>query len=232
MTQPALPIGPFVDPDPALRPERVTLTGRFVTLVPLEADHADALFDAACGPGRDDLWTYMFDGPFSDRAVFAANIAQKAASTDPLFFAIVDNGSRRVVGHAALMRIDVVHRVIEVGNIMFGAPLQRTPGATESMALLARYVFETLGYRRYEWKCNAMNEPSRVAAHRLGFTFEGVFRQHMIVKGRNRDTAWFSILDTEWPACGSAFEGWLAAGNFDADGRQRRSLAALRPSTT
>ena len=126
------------------------------------------------------------------------------------------------------MRIEPAHRVIEVGNILFGVPLQRSPGATESMALLMGYVFETLGYRRYEWKCNDLNAPSRKAAARLGFTFEGVFRQHMVVKGRNRDTAWFSILDREWPPLKAGFDAWLSPANFDANGRQKRSLAALR----
>jgi RimJ/RimL family protein N-acetyltransferase len=226
-----LPIGPLVDPAPAPRPERVTLPGRFVTLVPLEAAHADELFDAAGAAGHEHLWVYMPDGPFTDRAAFAENIARKAASTDPLFFAILDKATNRAVGHASFLRIEPAHRVIEVGNIMYGSPLQRTPGATESMALLAAYVFDRLGYRRYEWKCNALNAPSRTAAARLGFTFEGIFRQHMIVKTRNRDTAWFSMLDSEWPACHAAFERWLAPGNFDASGRQLQSLAELRTPT-
>jgi RimJ/RimL family protein N-acetyltransferase len=228
-TDQPLPIGPLVDPAPAPRPDRIALPGRFVTLTPLEARHADELFEATCGTGHASLWAYMPDGPFTDRATFAENIARKAASADPLFFVVLDNATRRAVGHAALMRIDPANRVIEVGNIMYGSSLQRTPGATESMALLGSYVFDQLGYRRYEWKCNALNAPSRAAAARLGFSFEGVFRQHMIVKGRNRDTAWFSILDGEWPACRTAFEGWLAPDNFDATGRQRRSLADLRP---
>ena len=126
------------------------------------------------------------------------------------------------------MRVDPVHRVIETGNILYTPALQRTPGATEAMALLAGLVFDTLGYRRYEWKCNALNAPSRAAALRLGFTFEGVFRQHMVVKGRNRDTAWFSMLDREWPAVKRAFDQWLAPANFEPDGRQRRSLASFR----
>ncbi len=222
------PIGSPIDQTSAMLPGRVTLRGRFVTLEPLEARHADDLFAAACGPGRDDLWTYLFDGPFSEAAEFAPTIARKATSADPFFFAIIDNRSGKAVGHAALMRIEPTHRVIEVGNILFGSPVQRTPGATEAMALLASYVFDTLGYRRYEWKCNALNAPSRDAAARLGFTFEGVFRQHMIVKGRNRDTAWFSMLDTEWPACRAAFEGWLAPDNFDRAGHQRRPLRDFR----
>ena len=228
MTDQSAPIGAPIDPAPARRPERVVLTGRFVDIVPLTAADADDLFDQAGGEGRASLWTYMPDAPYADRAAFAEVIAKKAGSADPLFYAILDKTSGRALGHAGLMRIEPAHRVIEVGNILFGTGLQRTPGATESMALLAGYVFDTLGYRRYEWKCNALNAPSRRAAERLGFTFEGIFRQHMIVKGRNRDTAWFSILDSEWPACRAAFQAWLAPGNFDDAGHQRQGLAALR----
>jgi RimJ/RimL family protein N-acetyltransferase len=207
------------------------LDGRFVTLLPLEAaDHADDLFDAAGGLDRAPLWDYMPDGPFPDRQAFREHIARKAQSADPLFYAILDKTSGKAVGHATLMRIDTANRVIETGNILFSPLLQQKPGATESMYLLARYVFDELGYRRYEWKCNDLNAPSKTAAARLGFTFEGVFRQHMIVKGRNRDTAWFSMLDTEWPAVKRAFEAWLAPENFDTDGRQRQSLAAVRAS--
>lgn len=223
-----LPIGTLVDPASARRPERMTLPGRFVTLVPLEVGHAEALFEAACGEGREAPWAYLFDGPFTDRAAFADHIASKAASTDPLFYAILDRASGRAVGHATLMRIEPAHRVVEVGNILFAPVLQRTPGATETMALLAGYVFDQLGYRRYEWKCNNLNAPSKAAALRLGFTFEGLFRQHMIVKGRSRDTAWFAMLDSDWPACRSAFAAWLSPDNFDAQGQQRASLAALR----
>jgi RimJ/RimL family protein N-acetyltransferase len=141
-----------------------------------------------------------------------------------MFFAIVDNASGDAVGYAALMRIDTKNRVIEVGGIMYSPRLQRTPGGTEAMYLLARYVFDDLGYRRYEWKCNALNAPSRGAALRYGFIFEGIFRQHMIVKGRNRDTAWFSMLDSEWPARKQAFEQWLRPANFDEDGIQKSRL--------
>ena len=224
----ASPIGPPVDAAAGRPATRTTLPGRFVTLVPLGADHADALFAAGCGPGREDLWTYLFDGPYHDRERFRVSIVQKAASDDPLFFAILDNASGRAVGHAALMRMEPAHRVIEVGSILFGVPLQRTPGATEAMALLTGHVFDTLGYRRYEWKCNDLNAPSKRAAERLGFVFEGVFRQHMIVKGRNRDTAWFAMRDVDWPACRAAFAAWLAPANFDDTGRQRRALADMR----
>jgi RimJ/RimL family protein N-acetyltransferase len=222
------PVGPLVNPRPAKRPERVTLSGRAVTLVPLEADdHADALFAGANGGEKDRLWTYLADGPFADAAVFKANIAAKAQSADPLFFAVVDKASGLAVGYQALMRVDATHRVIEVGNILYTPALQRTIGATEAQYLFAAYVFDGLGYRRYEWKCNDLNAPSKRAALRLGFVFEGVFRQHMIVKGRNRDTAWFSMLDSEWPARRAAFERWLAPENFDAAGRQGIALARL-----
>jgi RimJ/RimL family protein N-acetyltransferase len=223
------PIGEPVDARPARRPERVTLSGRAVTLVPLSAEaHADALFEQANGGDKDRVWTYLFDGPYTDRAVFRANIEAKAKSEDPLFFAILDKASGKAVGYQTFLRIEPQHRVIEVGNILYAPAMQRTIGASEAQYLFARYVFDTLGYRRYEWKCNNLNAPSKRAAERFGFTFEGVFRQHMIVKGRNRDTAWFSMLDTEWPARRAAFERWLAPDNFDAAGRQRISLSTLQ----
>jgi RimJ/RimL family protein N-acetyltransferase len=172
------------------------------------------------------LWTYMFDGPFADRTAFAEALKKREASDDPLFLSIVDAATDRPVGIASYMRIEPAHRVIEVGGIVFSPALQRRPGATEAMYLMARHVFEDLGYRRYEWKCDALNAPSRRAALRLGFTFEGIFRQHMIVKGRNRDTAWFSITDSEWPARKAALEAWLAPDNFEANGMQKQSLSA------
>jgi RimJ/RimL family protein N-acetyltransferase len=211
---------------PGSRPEKIRLEGRLVVLEPLNpASHAEALWGAVRGPENDELWRYLFDGPFPDRPSFDAAIAKKASTEDPLFFAIVDRASGRAVGYASLMRIEPAHRCIEVGGILFAPPLQRTAGATEAMCLMARHVFEDLAYRRYEWKCDSLNAPSRAAALRLGFTFEGIFRQHMIVKGRNRDTAWFSMLDREWPARKAAFEEWLAPANFDADGRQKIALA-------
>jgi RimJ/RimL family protein N-acetyltransferase len=224
----ARPIGPSVDPQPALRPERVTLEGRFIALAPLNAAaHADALFDAANGGEKDQVWDYLFDGPYADRSTFTTNIEAKAKSEDPLFFAVVDKTSGKAVGYQTFLRIEPAHRVIEVGNILYTLAMQRTPGATEAQYLFARYVFDKLGYRRYEWKCNALNAPSRRAAQRLGFTFEGVFRQHMIVTGRNRDTAWYSMLEHEWPARRAAFERWLAPDNFDVAGRQIVSLAKI-----
>lgn len=226
---PERPLGPEVEPRAARRPARVTLEGRFVHLEPLvAARHGAALWKNLAG--ADEVWDYLFDVPFADEAGFVADIARKAMSEDPLFWAIVDKASNQAQGYATLMRVDPVHRTIEVGNILFAPALQRKPGATETMALLAAHAFEALGHRRYEWKCNALNAPSRAAAERLGFTFEGVFRQHMIVKGRNRDTAWYAMLDTEWPAVKRGFARWLAPENFDEAGRQRRSLADLRSS--
>jgi RimJ/RimL family protein N-acetyltransferase len=169
----------------------------------------------------------LSEGPFPDRASFDANLSKKAVSPDRVFFTIVDRASGRAVGQACYLRIDPANRVIEVGHILYTPALQRTAGATEAMYLLARHAFEDLGYRRYEWKCNALNSPSRRAALRLGFTFEGVFRQHMIVKGRNRDTAWFAMLDIEWPARKGAFERWLDPSNFDSAGRQKKSLQTI-----
>jgi RimJ/RimL family protein N-acetyltransferase len=222
------PIGPPVDQRPAKRPERTTLAGRHVTLVPLDADrHADALFPLANGGERDRVWTYLADGLYVDPQAFKASIAAKAKSEDPLFFAVIDNASGGPVGYQTLMRIDAANRVIEIGNVLYTPTMQRTIGATEAQYLFAAYAFDALGYRRYEWKCNDLNAPSKRAAQRLGFTFEGVFRQHVIVKGRNRDTAWFSMLDSEWPLRRAAFERWLSPDNFDASGRQRVSLASL-----
>ena len=204
------------------RPERVVLDGRYVKIVPLDAAaHAAALY---AGAKDTELWRYLFNGPYADELEFRAWIEGREKSEDPLFFTILDGAARAAVGYCSLMRIEPAHRAIEVGNILYLPCLQRTVGATEAMYLLARYVFEELGYRRYEWKCDALNAPSRRAALRLGFTFEGIFRQHMMVKGKNRDTAWYSMLDTEWEDRKRAFEDWLAPANFDAEGKQKKSL--------
>jgi RimJ/RimL family protein N-acetyltransferase len=227
-SKPQISLGALVNAAPARRPRRTTLDGRAVRVVPLDPSaHADALFDGTRGPENERLWLYLFDGPFPTRVAFDSHLKQMGKSEDPLFFAILDQPSGEAVGYAAYMRIEPAHRVIEVGSILFTPRLQRTLGATEAMYLMARHVFEDLGYRRYEWKCNALNAPSRSAAERLGFTFEGIFRQHMIIKGRNRDTAWFSMLESEWPKRKVAFERWLDPSNFDANGRQKISLSAL-----
>lgn len=218
----------FVDSSPATPPTRQQHSGRVVRLEPLNADaHAEALYQGSHGAGKEDLWRYLFDGPFPDCQAFNAHIERFAAQDDQLFFAIVEQASGLAVGYASYLRIEPLHRCIEVGNILYTPQLQQTAGATEAMYLLARHVFNDLGYRRYEWKCNALNAPSRRAAERLGFTFEGIFRQHLIVKGRNRDTAWYSMLDSEWPALQAKFERWLDPENFAADGRQRASLSSL-----
>ena len=229
MTQPLDDLlGPPIAADPAPRPQRVTLTGRHVTVAPLTPAHAASLHALSSGAAHAGLWTYLFNGPFADEAEFAADVEAKAKAEDPLYFAVLDNRDGRAVGYQSLMRIEPAHRVVEIGGILYTPPLQGTPGSTEAQYLFAKYVFDTLGYRRYEWKCNDRNAPSRRAAARLGFTFEGVFRQHMIIKQRSRDTAWFSMLDSEWPARRAAFEGWLAPENFDASGRQKRRLEEFR----
>jgi RimJ/RimL family protein N-acetyltransferase len=211
--------------DPAIRPQRVRMAGRYVTLVPLDpAEHGPALWEHAARKENRALWRYLFDGPFGDYGALSQALKKKAASEDPLFFAITDNRSERAVGYASFMRIEPAHRCLEVGGILYTPALQRTRGATEAMYLMARYVFDELGYRRYEWKCDALNRISRRAALRLGFQFEGIFRQHMIIKGRNRDTAWFSMLDSEWPARKKAFEDWLDPSNFDEAGLQKSAL--------
>jgi RimJ/RimL family protein N-acetyltransferase len=217
---------------PAGVPDATTaLRGSYVVIEPLDvARHGDALFAAATDGGDPALWTYLAYGPFDgDRAGFDAHLRAQAASEDPRFYAVVDaRGGGGAVGVVSYLRMDPANGVVEIGHIWFGAALQRTPGATETVALLARHAFDGLGNRRLEWKCDAANARSQAAARRFGFTYEGTFRQHQIVKGRNRDTAWFSIVDGEWPAVGAAFDAWLAPSNFDADGAQRASLAQLR----
>jgi RimJ/RimL family protein N-acetyltransferase len=223
MATPAeLPVGPAVDSAPALFPGTVTLRGRYGTVERLSATrHRAALWTAM--RGHDAIWAYLPPGPFSEQAEFDAHIAECEQNTERIFYAVVDDGSH-AVGILSLMEIRPAMRVVEVGNIVYSPALQRTRLATEAQYLIARYAFETLGYRRYEWKCNALNAASKRAAERFGFTYEGLFRQHMIVKGRSRDTTWFAMLDSEWPARKAAFERWLAPENFDRDGRQKIKL--------
>jgi RimJ/RimL family protein N-acetyltransferase len=220
------PIGlPVADATPAPRPGPVMLKGRYGRLEKLRPDHAADLWAAFAG--YDRVWTYIAgDGPFATFEEFSPFVAMRAAANDPYAYAIVDP-SDRAVGYVTLLRIVPEHRVIEVGHVLYSPALQRTALGTETQYLLARYVFETLGYRRYEWKCDALNAPSRRAALRYGFVYEGTFRQYMIAKGHNRDNAWYSMLDGEWPARKANFERWLAPENFDADGRQKVSLAVL-----
>lgn len=218
-------VGPPVDASPAQQPATIALKGRFGAVERLDVPrHGDSLWQAL--EGHDRLWTYMFHGPFADRAAFAAWLGGHQTLGDPFYYAIVDR-SGSACGLAALMSIRPDMRVIEIGHIMLAPGLQRSGLATEAQFLLAAYVFETLGYRRYEWKCDALNSRSRRAALRLGFAFEGIFRNHMIVKERSRDTAWFAMTDGDWPARKAAFERWLAPDNFDAEGRQRTSLRTL-----
>jgi RimJ/RimL family protein N-acetyltransferase len=221
-TQDSRPVGPEIDTTPAPLPGDVTFTGRFGSVERINAArHTADLWDAV----RDhaEIWDYLPVGPFSKAAAFADYVVACEHNKERIFYAAL-NREGRAVGFLALMEIRPAYRVIEVGNIVYGAPLQRTPLATETQYLLARYAFDTLGYRRYEWKCNSLNAPSRRAAERFGFAFEGVFRQHMIIKGRTRDTAWYAMLDSEWPARKAAFERWLAPENFDSEGRQKAKL--------
>ena len=218
----SLPVGAPVDAAPAQFPGAVTLTGRTGTVERLSAaKHGPGLLDAL--RGHDAVWAYIPAGTFIDDAALSAYIAACEQNKERVFCAAVgiDGGA---LGILSLMEIRPAVRVVEVGNIVYSPALQRTPLGTEAQYLIARYVFETLGYRRYEWKCDALNAASRRAAERFGFTYEGLFRQHMIVKGRSRNTAWFSMLDSEWPARKAAFERWLAPENFDRDGRQKTKL--------
>jgi RimJ/RimL family protein N-acetyltransferase len=216
---------------PARPPDGTTaLAGARVRLEPLDAArHAAQLYAASHGEGADPrLWDYLPYGPFPDAAAYASWVERHQQGDDPRFYAIIDAAAGRAVGVASYMRIEPEHGVIEIGHIWFGAALQRTPAATEAIYLLARHAFDELGHRRLEWKCDAANTRSRAAAQRFGFTYEGTFRQHLVVKGRNRDSAWFSLLDGEWPAARAVFEAWLDPANFDADGVQRRRLQDLR----
>jgi RimJ/RimL family protein N-acetyltransferase len=205
-------------------PLDLVLSGRTVRLEPMNVGHAPDL--EAEFRGRDELWDYMPSGPFADVAAFSDWIAARAGKPDPLFLTILDIATNRALGVASFMRIDAPNGVIEVGGIAFSPALQGSVMATEAMVLMMKWAFDA-GYRRYEWKCNALNLPSRRAAQRLGFSYEGLFRQHMILKGRNRDTAWFSILDTEWLALKEVLGGWLSQDNFDSEGRQGVSLSML-----
>jgi RimJ/RimL family protein N-acetyltransferase len=212
---------------PRQRPPATPTQGRFCRIESLDpARHAADLYQAYSQASDGRLWTYLSNEPFQDAASFDAYMAKAAASTDPMHHAIIDLASGKAIGTAALMRIDPVNGVIEVGHVAYSPLLQRTAHATEAQYLFMKRVFEELGYRRFEWKCDSLNEPSRKAAVRYGFTFEGIFRQAIVYKGRTRDTAWYSMLDSEWPALRAGYEAWLAPENFDAQGRQRRTLAA------
>jgi RimJ/RimL family protein N-acetyltransferase len=213
------------------RPPRRAMAGRFCRVEPVDPNrHAPDLHAAYLLDHEGRNWTYLPYGPFARFEEYRSWLERAAAAADPLVHSIIERRSERAVGLASYMRIDPTAGVIEVGGINYAPPLQRTAAATEAMYLMMRRVFEELGYRRYEWKCDALNAPSRAAALRLGFRYQGLFRQATVYKARNRDTCWFSILDSEWPARAQAFEQWLDPGNFDATGRQRRSLSSFSQS--
>lgn len=210
---------------PRPRPDGRSLDGRWCRLERLETRHAADLFAASAAPGAETRFRYLFEPAPATPADLDAWMRSALATSDPLFYAVIDRASGRAEGRQALMRITPEHGVIEIGSILWGPAIARTRVATEALYLFARHSFDELGYRRFEWKCNAENEPSRRAALRFGFSFEGIFRQHMVVKGRNRDTAWYAIVDRDWPRLRAAYESWLAPQNFDGDGRQGRRLA-------
>ncbi|MEZ6132992.1 MAG: GNAT family protein [Planctomycetaceae bacterium] len=225
------PIGHLIpDWTPPALPLRNLLQGRFCRLEPLDAAvHAESLFAANQLDPRGLNWTYLPYGPFDCFDEYRSWIQQVSTGDDPLFFAIRDLVTDESVGVASYLRINPASGSIEVGHLNFSPKLQRTPAATEAMYLMMEQAFE-LGYRRYEWKCHALNGPSRAAAQRLGLSFEGVFRQHTVVKGRNRDTAWYAAIDVEWPDLRAAFQTWLSPDNFQESGRQRMRLSRLTAS--
>jgi RimJ/RimL family protein N-acetyltransferase len=212
--------------EPVEPPDRVTLRGDHVLLRPVDAATDAEPFFAATHPptAEESLWQYMFDGPYGSTEEMRWTMEGVEAVDDPLFFTILPRDEERPLGRAAYMRIEPGHGVIEIGGILLAPELQQTTGATEAIYLLIRHAFDDLGYRRVEWKCDARNEASRRAAERFGFAYEGTFRQHMVIKGRNRDTAWFAITDDEWPEVRAPLETWLAPENFDAQGQQKRRL--------
>jgi RimJ/RimL family protein N-acetyltransferase len=223
----------FSDWHPCPIPDHRPLEGEEICLVPLHAArHSAELYSASHkNPGGSDLWTYLPVGPFDTLEDFTALQRERENSSDPLHYAILDRSSEKPVGSIAYLRITPEHGVIEIGHVLFTPQLQRTRAATEVIFLMLRHAFDDLGYRRVEWKCDSLNEPSRRAALRFGFKFEGIFRQHIVVKGRNRDTAWYALLDHEWPPVREAFTAWLAPNNFDANGRQCQPLARLRDAS-
>jgi RimJ/RimL family protein N-acetyltransferase len=228
-----LPLGEEVDWKGARTPARTRLRGSYVLLRPLAGADADSLFAVSHLPhGDPSIWTYLAAGPFASPDRLRGALEAAAASDDALCFALAALPDERALGIAAYLRIEPELGVIEIGNIWFAPQLQRTRAATEAIHLLIGHAFDDLGYRRLEWKCNALNAASRRAAERFGFTFEGVFRKHQVVKGRNRDTAWYAITDDQWPALRGGYEAWLAPENFDAQGRQRRALGELLSAST
>ena len=223
------PIGKPVAFGGATPPVHTVLAGERVVVRPIDpANDAGPLYAASHPPDGDpQIWTYLYDGPYPDLESFRVSLEEQAARHDYVFSTVASAEDGRALGVVSYLSIVPEHGVIEIGNIWFSPELQRTPAATETIYLLARHAFDELGYRRLEWKCNALNEPSRRAAARFGFHFEGVFRNHRVVKGHNRDTAWFAIADERWPGVRRAFEEWLRPENFDADGTQRSHLGDL-----
>ena len=222
------PVGEDVDWQGAKIPPRSNMEGKYCRLEPIDIDrHAPDLFEAFSADETGGIWTYLFTDPFETELGLREWMSATCLGDDPLFHAIIDKATNKAVGFATFMRVDPVMGVIEVGNINFSPTLQRTPAATEAMFLMMQRAFNELGYRRYEWKCDNLNAPSHKAAKRLGFTYEGLFRQALVYKGRNRDTAWFSIIDSEWPAIEVAMTAWLSDENFDANGRQIESLSGM-----
>jgi RimJ/RimL family protein N-acetyltransferase len=224
-----LPLGAEVDWTPVERPGPTELQGTHILLRPVDpATDAEPLYAVSHPPEGDPvIWTYLPDGPYESPMHLSRMLGWAATSDDPLYFTLVERRSGRPVGQASYLRMKPEFGAIEIGHIWFGVPLQRTTAATEAIYLLCRHVFDDLGYRRLEWKCNALNAPSRRAAERFGFSFEGVFRNHQVIKGRNRDTAWYGMTDGAWPSIRSAYKAWLDPANFDAEGVQRRSLRDL-----
>lgn len=220
---------PIPDWQACQRPPSESLVGTYCRVEPFDlTQHADSLY-TAFGLNTDEVnWTYLPYGPFKSKGEFIDWIEAASGGSDPLFHSIIDKSTGKAVGLATYLRIEPSIGVIEVGHIHFSPLIQRTSISTEAMFLMMQRVFDELGYRRYEWKCDALNEPSKKAALRLGFTFEGIFRQATMYKGRNRDTAWFSIIDGEWPAIKTGFEQWLSADNFNEHGQQRQSLMTIR----
>ncbi|MBS7538403.1 GNAT family N-acetyltransferase [Ancylobacter lacus] len=215
-------------PDRWPSPERQSIEGRYCRLEPLDpALHGDGLFDVVSGPEADRLHRWLPDPVPGSRSEFDDWLVSRAASTDPIFYAVIDVATGRVEGRQSLMDISTAYGSAEIGHILWGPRIAGTRVATEAFFLMADYVFG-LGYRRYQWRCNARNSPSRRAAERFGYTHEGIFRQHMVVKGESRDTAWYSILDEEWPRHRAAYERWLRPDNFDGEGRQKARLNELR----
>ncbi|CAG9940374.1 unnamed protein product [Clonostachys rosea f. rosea IK726] len=228
-------LGPPVSTDPAAVPPRTPLHGRYTSLVPLEPSHAPASFKHLAGEGNAQPWTFMFGGPYNTEAEWQTAVDGWCKASDPLCYAVLakptpDAGSPEPVGLMSFMNIVPTHRRLEIGSIIFGQALRKTRMATEAFYLTMKHAFDDLGYSRFEWKANHLNKPSLAAAERLGFVFEGIFRKHMIIKGRSRDTAWYSITEDEWPVIKKALETWLSDDNFDENGRQIRDLKEIRAS--